>query len=336
MIGDLFAYLQQALGYILSFFYDLWTPLFSDGVGYGLAIICLTITINLVVFPLTLKQTRATRAFTEIQPKIKKIQAEYKDDPQEMQRRLMEAQKEAGATPGGCLLPMLVQMPIWFALFRILRTPIVYELAADAEGKTINPQQYVLDSSGHPVIDGTAIQHVDPLSNLGKALDGLGGFIEQGSNLVTDWIPGKDMGTFLGMNLGISPSRAMSVGIAAALPYLVMIGIMVATQYVQQWHSTYGQDRPDQKGAGTQQAITRIMPLFIGFVSWNFPAGLVLYWATSNLFRLGQQAVIFKIDGRPTSPAAAKESPEKTDSEGTAAKKPQTGAASKRRRRRRK
>ena len=65
-----------------------------------------------MVFPLTLKQTRATRAFTEIQPKIKKIQAEFKDDPQEMQKRLMATQKEAGATPGGCLLPLLVQMPM--------------------------------------------------------------------------------------------------------------------------------------------------------------------------------------------------------------------------------
>ena len=60
---------------------------------------------------------------------------------------------------------------------------------------------------------------------------------------------------------------------------------------------------PDAPGpAQTQQAITRILPLFIGFVSWNFPAGVVLYWATSNLFRLGQQVVIFRIDGRPPAP----------------------------------
>lgn len=289
-MGALFDRLIQLLGTVLSFFYDVLVPPFSSGWGYGLSIILLTITINILVFPLTLKQTRATRAFTEIQPKIKKIQAEYKDDPQEMQRRLMETQKEAGATPGGCLLPLLVQMPIWFALFRLLRDPL---------------------SGGH----------VDPESALGMSI------AEGGSS-------------FIGMMLGESPSQAMSQGIVYALPYLIMIVFMVATQYVQQWHSTYGQDRPDQKGAGAQQAVTKIMPLFIGFISWNFPAGLVLYWATSNLFRLGQQVLIFKIDGRPTSPGGAtkedsKTKPDSDDDAGDKAKKPQQGAADKRRRRRR-
>jgi len=145
--------------------------------------------------------------------------------------------------------------------------------------------------------------------------------------------------TFLGMDLSVTPSGAIagSGGIVAALPYLIMILLMVATQYVQQWHSTYGQERPSgQPGAGAQQAITKIMPLFIGFISWNFPAGLILYWATGNLFRLGQQALIFKIDGRPTPMGKTpEESKPVEDSDTGEVKKPQQGAANKRRRRRR-
>ncbi len=293
-MGALFDSLISLLGTVLSFFYDLLVPALSSGLGYGLSIILLTIAINIVVFPLTLKQTRATRAFTALQPTIKKIQAEYKEDPQEMQRQLMAAQKEAGATPGGCLLPLLVQMPIWFALFRLLRDPL------NAGGST---------------------PYVDPASALGLSIADDGG------------------SSFLGMMLGISPSQAMANGITYALPYLIMIALMVATQYIQQWHATYGQDRPNQPGAGAQQAITRIMPLFIGFISWNFPAGLVLYWATSNLFRLGQQVLIFRIDGRPQAPGTAASEPESApdpdqDGESTP-KKPQQGAADKRRRRRR-
>lgn len=272
------------LGSILDFFFEFLTPLFSDGWGYGLSIILLTIVINIVVFPLTLKQTRATRAFTAIQPKIKKIQAEYKDDPEEMQKRLLAAQREAGATPGGCLLPLLVQMPIWFALFRLLREPLDY-----------------IDASTH----------------LGQSI------VEGGS-------------PFLGMMLGTSPAEAMGEGLVTALPYLIVIAFMVATQYVQQWHSTYGQDRPHGKGAGAQQAITKIMPLFIGFISWNFPAGLVLYWMTSNLFRLGQQVLIFRIDGRPTQPGSSEdEKKAETEPQDEKPTKPQPGAANKRRRRRR-
>jgi YidC/Oxa1 family membrane protein insertase len=300
-MGNLFNILIEGLGSILGFFYDLLDGLPSEGWALGLSIILLTIVVNLLVFPLTLKQTRATRAFTAIQPEIKRIQKEYKDDPQEMQKRLMELQKSAGATPGGCLLPLLVQMPIWFALFRLLQNPSKY-IAADS-------------ALGLALADGTPK-------------------------------------TFLGMDLFTSPAEAIGQGVLVALPYLIMIVLMVATQYVQQWHATYGQERPSgQPGAGAQQAITKIMPLFIGFISWNFPAGLIIYWATGNLFRLGQQALIFKMDGRPTPVARITEEPKEPkapkelpaaeaagaaeEAEAAEAKKPQQGAADKRRRRRR-
>lgn len=286
-MGQAFDILKEALGSVLAFFYDLLDGIMSEGLALGFSIILLTIFINLLVFPLTLKQTRATRAFTEIQPEIKRIQKEYKEDPQEMQKRLMELQKSAGATPGGCLLPLLIQMPIWFALFRLLQDP--------------------LDS-------------INPDSALGLAL-------QDGT-----------VKTFLGMDLSTSPAEAVAVGWVTAIPYLIMIVIMVATQFVQQWHATYGQDKPSgQPGAGAQQAITKIMPLFIGFISWNFPAGLVLYWTTSNLFRLGQQALIFKIDGRPNPAGKAKEESKQVveDSDEGQVKKPQVSATNKRRRRRR-
>jgi YidC/Oxa1 family membrane protein insertase len=341
-MGRLFDSLISILGSVLAFFFDFFSGFLGDGVSYGLAIIALTIGINVLVFPLTLKQTRATRAFSSLQPEIKKIQAEYKDDPQEMQKRLMAAQKQAGATPGGCLLPLVVQMPIWFALFRLLQTPIRY-LVADPDSGRLQ-----LDNSGLPVIDPNSIQPIDPLSSLGDLLHRFGEFItpenvESFVPTMNNWVPGFDMNTFLGMNLGISPSEAMGIGLTVAIPYLITIVLMVATQYIQQWHSMYGQVRdPKQAGAGAQQAITKIMPLFIGFISWNFPAGLVLYWATSNLFRLGQQVLIFKIDGRPPSPGSGpkesdkpKNGPSSDDSDAAEAKKSQPGAASKRRRRRR-
>ena len=133
-MGEIFNTLIRGLGSILGFFYDLLDGVLSEGVALGVAIILLTIVVNILVFPLTLKQTRATRAFTAIQPEIKRIQKEYKDDPQEMQKKLMELQKSAGATPGGCLLPLLVQMPIWFALFRLLQTPEQYIAPESALG----------------------------------------------------------------------------------------------------------------------------------------------------------------------------------------------------------
>jgi YidC/Oxa1 family membrane protein insertase len=274
-MGELFNALQNGLGTALSFLYDL-IP------SYGLAIILLTIGVNLLLFPLTLKQTRSTRAFQAIQPEVRRIQKELKENPQEMQRELMRVQREAGATPGGCLLPLVVQFPIWLALFRVLSNPA----------------------------------HIPEQSALRAA-------IEAGRT------------SFLGMNLGSRVSEAVGQGFATGFPYLLMLAIMVASQYVQQWHATAGQVRPDNPQAAASQAVTRIMPFFIGFVSFNFPAGLVLYWMTGNIFRLLQQVVIFRIDGRPQMPAATGNKPNEVQEERKPAR-PQLGSADRRRRRKRK
>jgi YidC/Oxa1 family membrane protein insertase len=249
-MADLFNGLQHLLGSILSFFYEL-IP------SFGVAIILLTITINLVLFPLTLRQTRATRAFQEMQPEIKRIQKEHKDDKDQMQKELARAQKEAGATPGGCLLPMLIQLPIWFALFRVFRN--VAMIAAGVEGVV-------------PVIPSD--------SSLLQA-------IESGQT------------TFLGMNLGTTMSDGIGAGMWGAIPYGLLLLLMVAAQYAQQWNAQRGGlGRKDGSSPrGVQQTVTRLMPLFIGFVTWRFPAGLALYWATSNVVRFGQQTLIFRIDG---------------------------------------
>lgn len=87
----------------------------------GFGIIVLTVVINTLLFPLVLKQTRATKAFQKIGPEIRKLQDKYKDDQPTLQQEMVKLQRENGASPGGCLLPMLVQLPIWWALFRVLR-----------------------------------------------------------------------------------------------------------------------------------------------------------------------------------------------------------------------
>ena len=97
-----------------------------------MAIILLTVSINLLLFPLTLRQTRATRAFQSIQPEIRRIQKQYKEEPEKLQQELMRVQREAGATPGGCIVPLLVQMPILLALFQLLNDPAKYLPAESA------------------------------------------------------------------------------------------------------------------------------------------------------------------------------------------------------------
>ena len=122
--------LQSLLGSLLAFFYDI-VP------NFGVAIILLTILVNFVVFPLTLKQTRSTRAMQEIQPEVEKLRKKHKDEPEVMQQEVMAMYKERGVNPIGCFLPLLVQMPIWFALFRVLRVPLDHISADTALGAAL-------------------------------------------------------------------------------------------------------------------------------------------------------------------------------------------------------
>ena len=89
--------------------------------SYGIAIILLTLLIRLVLFPLTLSQTKSMAAMRVLQPKMKELQEKYKDKPEEYQKRTMELYREHKVNPLGGCLPMLVQLPFLWAFFRVLQ-----------------------------------------------------------------------------------------------------------------------------------------------------------------------------------------------------------------------
>ena len=91
----------------------------NNDISFGLTIIFFTVIIRLVLLPLSIKQTKSTAKMGAIQPEMKKIQEKYKKDPQKSQQEVMKFYKENGVNPMGGCLPMLVQMPILFALFYV-------------------------------------------------------------------------------------------------------------------------------------------------------------------------------------------------------------------------
>ncbi len=90
------------------------------GDNFGLAIIAFTVIVRAVTYPLTLRQLRATRAMQVMQPQMQALQKKYKD-PKRRQEEIMKLYREAGFNPLGCLWPMLVQIPIWIALYQVIR-----------------------------------------------------------------------------------------------------------------------------------------------------------------------------------------------------------------------
>jgi YidC/Oxa1 family membrane protein insertase len=93
----------------------------NNNLSYGLAIIFFTIIIRAVLLPLSVKQIKSTAKMGAIQPEMKKVQEKYKKDPQKSQQEVMKLYKENGVNPMGGCLPMIVQMPILFALFAVFQ-----------------------------------------------------------------------------------------------------------------------------------------------------------------------------------------------------------------------
>ncbi len=90
----------------------------------GLAIVVMTIVVNAILYPLTIRQIKTTKAMQSLQPKQAELQKKYAKDKQKLASEQMKLYKEAGLSPTGCLLPMLVQMPVWIALFYSIRNLI--------------------------------------------------------------------------------------------------------------------------------------------------------------------------------------------------------------------
>ncbi len=116
-------WLETAVSWILVTFHTLLSPLFgaASGVTWGLSIVGLVIVIRILLIPLFVKQIKAQRNMQILQPKMKEIQQKYADDRQRQSEEMMKLYRETGTNPLSSCLPILVQAPIFFALFRVLQ-----------------------------------------------------------------------------------------------------------------------------------------------------------------------------------------------------------------------
>lgn len=304
-------WLLSILGSILSFFYDIIPE-------YGIAIVLLTLLVGALLFPLTYKQTKSMKAMTEIQPEVKKLQKELKGDREELNKQLMALYQERGVNPAAGCLPLLIQMPIWFALYRVLWRGD--GLPADSLLKSVidtaNEALYTVNEAG------------DLTTTIQAGVDIHG--------------PQFDHVTFLGMNLLVRPGSAVDLGnILPSIPYILLIAVIVVAGFYQQVQTTRKRkdngNEEQNPQAQTMQRAMRIMPVVFGFISWQFVSGLGLYFATSNVFRVGQQAIILRTaaqDGNGDGKAKDGDQAKPTPPEQQAG--PSKNASKKRKRKRRK
>jgi len=96
------------------------------GGSFGAAIIALTIIVNLAMLPLTLSQIRSSKAMQDLQPKIAELQKKYGKDRQKLSQEQMKLYKESGIKPAGCFITMIIQMPVWIALYQSIMLALAY------------------------------------------------------------------------------------------------------------------------------------------------------------------------------------------------------------------
>ncbi len=272
------------------------------GGNYGLAIILLTLAVMVLLMPLTLRATRSTIKMQQVQPELKRIQKELKGDREKMNEELMKLYSENGINPIGGCVPMLAQLPVFLVLFNVLRglTRRISEVP------WFDVSNQILEASGSSVVNA---ENFDPK------------YLSHDSDMYVD-LSQTDTMSFGPFDLAEKASDVLRDNFVTALPYIALIIFVVGSSYYQQRQvSARRTDDPNATVSPVmqqQQMLLKVLPLMSGVWSFLFPAGLVLYWATSNLFRIGQQAYIthqiYGKEGATEKLAAVKAATATTDS----------------------
>src|SRR5437870_1408200 len=145
--------LYRALGEILAWIYGVIH-------SYGVAIVLLTVVVRLVLYPLTVKQTKSMQAMQKVQPELKRLQQKYKNDKQKLNEEMMKFYREHHINPLAGCLPLLLQMPLFFVLYRLIhdltKTVILGAVVAGGvgSGPPVTQPQIV-----HVVVHGGTLTH---------------------------------------------------------------------------------------------------------------------------------------------------------------------------------
>ena len=173
--------------WLVSHFYS-WTH------SYGMALGLVALAVMLLITPLTLKSTKGMLEMQRLQPEMKKLQNQYRNDRQKLNEEMMKLYQEHKVNPLASCLPLLAQMPVFIIMFRVINGLITLE-----DGKT-----------------GFQPKYIDKTSELYKAL--------VGQTKMNSW----------GLDLAIRPSTAMSDSFVKGLPYALLIVALCGLFFIQQ------------------------------------------------------------------------------------------------------
>ncbi|HEY5342226.1 MAG TPA: YidC/Oxa1 family membrane protein insertase [Solirubrobacteraceae bacterium] len=273
--------IEQAFSPLISLFESIMVFIHAHLVGgsWGLAIVGLTVLIRAILVPVTFRQLKSMQEMQRLAPEMKAIKEKYAEDKQRQQQEIMKFYKENKINPLASCLPFALQLPVFISLFYMLRTDLKFDICG--------PQlrEHYTRELHRPIMSNSQIpEHA--VKVMGHTVAGL---TETGCNAV-----------YQGSAKFLFIPDITSKATGAVL--IVLIALYIASQIVSTLMATASAD-PNQR------RMMLLLPLVIVAFLFRYPAGLLVYWITTNVWTIVQQYFIRRRIG-PAPPKAAKlESP---------------------------
>jgi YidC/Oxa1 family membrane protein insertase len=252
------------LAALLNFCYTIWS-------NYAGMIVIFTFILMVVITPFTVKGMRSAAEMSRLQPEIKKIQDQNKNDRLKQNEEMQALFKEHGVNPLGGCLPTLLPLPIFFIVFRLLE-----HLNGRKTGAAAPMVRLLRGQIGGP--GGYVAPH----------------YLAYPQKLTQAIIHDNGVLKAFGMNLA-AKARDHHGSVAAAIPFYVLIIVMTLSQYWQQ--RQINQRNPAAANANPQMKMTmQLFPAFYALISLNIPATVVFYLLISGLYRMAQNSLSYRYD----------------------------------------
>jgi YidC/Oxa1 family membrane protein insertase len=251
--------INNAVAWIITQLFNLFSPAFgvASGVTWVLTIVVLVVLMRLILVPLFIKQMHTQRAMTALTPRIQELRKKHKGDRETLNQETMKLYQEAGVNPLMGCLPVVLQLPIFFALFNVLR--YIAEWKPHSGPVQYHLTEKIIISAQHAKIFGATIA----------------------DKVLFTGTPGQG---------------GIAVPLHAKIVIVIVVVISMTTTYLTVRQSMKrGMMPTNQAGpmGQSQKLMAYIMPLFaLTGLYWQF--GLVLYWVTTNLWTLAQQYVLLR------------------------------------------
>jgi YidC/Oxa1 family membrane protein insertase len=263
--------IQDAFSPLISLFESIMVFIHAHLVGgsWGLSIVGLTVLIRAILVPLTFRQLKSMQEMQRLAPQISALKEKYKEDKQRQQQEIMKFYQENKINPLASCLPLLMQLPVFVSLFYMLRT----DLKLDICGPQL--RAHFTQALGHPILHNSQI----PSGKLGHVK----GLSEISCNAVA---PHSAKFLFL------PDITEKATGVALVVLIVLYVGSQLASTLI----ATATAD-------ANQRRLMLLLPVVFVVILYRYPAGLLVYWITTNVWTIAQQALIRRHMG-PTPPKA--------------------------------